>query len=322
VAKPGAIKVAHPVARKAVVASKKPGADKKRVKELKNKYSKKGAPVWLTLPLELIMIAWFGWLGYQLIWLPMHPAETSSDRPQPDSKVTVVTEKPETAVRRRPEKKHIIPKPVRRPQPHSVDRTTSSSNPAPPPQKETNPIVEDNTPSAVPLAQLKPEILKELLNGSPTKALKLLKDNYPDATSSPEVAELNKILSSGNLNEKAVAAVFERSIGIKKSLFYKGHRRQIVVTGVKGTTISVDVYSQTGSSGKARPAKIKISQLDPIEQSRWLGDPETPNIAITKFILHMSSADYATALKLAEKCGPLAEACTAEVNAKIKMLME
>jgi hypothetical protein len=36
----------------------------------------------------------------------------------------------------------------------------------------------------------------------------------------------------------------------------------------------------------------------------------------------MSAADYTTALELAQKCGPFAGACSDEVNAKIKMLME
>jgi len=325
VAKPGTIKTASTNVRKPVVASKKTGAGKNRVKELKNKYAKKGAPKWLSFPLELAMAAWFVWLGYQLIWLPTHPAENQTENGPYAAETTAVPAETETAVRHHPAVTHVNPEPVKRPsRSHSVEKSSydKPAVPAPLPEEQDQIAEEDNTPAAMPLPELKQEILKKLLNKKPGEALKLLKDNYPDSAASPEIAEINKIISSGNLNEKAVAAVFVRSIGIKKTILYNGRRRQIVVTGVKGTTVSADVYSQTGSSRTIRPAKFKISQLDPLEQSRWLGDPRNPNIAITKFLLHMSAADYATALKLAERCGPFADACSAEVNAKIKMLME
>jgi hypothetical protein len=58
-----------------------------------------------------------------------------------------------------------------------------------------------------------------------------------------------------------------------------------------------------------------------MEQGRWLGDAKHADTALTKFLLYMAACDYVKALKIADKCGPLAKACKDEANAKIKMLM-
>ena len=81
--------------------ARKPALAKKQVeerhKELKKKYGRQQAPLWLRLPLEVLLLAWLVFLVYQLHWRPMHPPapedpvvtteETSSanpaDTPQP-----------------------------------------------------------------------------------------------------------------------------------------------------------------------------------------------------------------------------------------------
>lgn len=306
--------------------------DKERVKELKNKYIKRKTPLLLWLPLELAMFAWFCWLGYQLLWLPLHPNTPGNSPAQTHRNSNVETPaltRSSTYTEPSVENPSVItPKqydrtPSRTEHHPSPDSSPRESGTEPNPVPDTKTVSQEPKPaSAMPVYKLKREIVKMLFIEDVNAARKLLKKEYPDP-SLPEIAKLYELLDSNNLKEKAVANEFEKAIGKKKSVVYKGARRRVEIVKVDGTKVSVNVYSGTGSSSVKRPATFDVSDLDPLEQSRWLGDIETakPNIAITKFLLHMTAGDYLTAKKIASKCGPLAHACTAEVEEKIKMLI-
>jgi len=62
--------------------------------------------------------------------------------------------------------------------------------------------------------------------------------------------------------------------------------------------------------------------MDPAEQSRWLGNPTSPDQAVAKFILGMNAGAFMNARAFAEQCGPLADACIAESDSRIRMLVE
>jgi hypothetical protein len=170
------------------------------------------------------------------------------------------------------------------------------------------------------LNEVKRDVVKILLKKNSRAALRFLDKTYP-ASSSPDVEELREFLTSGQFGDKAVAAAFERSIGITRPLVIKGRQRKISVTGVKGDLVSADLITGSGSSRVMRPVTFRIRDVEPIEQSRWLGDPKRADIALTKFMLYMAACDYVKALRMADKCGPLSQACKGEANAKIKMLM-
>ncbi len=324
VAKPG--KVASPVnaARPLAVASKNKNEDsEKRKKDLKKKYSKKRAPVWLRIPLELLMLAWFGWLGYQLIWLPLNPVDPN--KPQP-----VILDEAETPSETIPNNVGAGIKPESTviqsaPKEEPVSLNPFTAKPQPEPKVEKTPEVRselDNNSSVVPLPELINDILGMLLKNNSAGAVALLNESYPKGNESAQVSELSGLLSSKNINGNAVANAFKNNKGKTITIIYRGSRKKIKVTSVKQQTISADLYTSTGTSEKTIPIKFKISQLDPREQSRQLGKATSPDIAVAKFLLHMHAGDYINARSLAEKCGPLSEPCITEVDAKIKMIMQ
>jgi len=324
IAKPG--KVATPVqsSRPLAVARKEKNADNSnRKKELKKKYSKKQAPVWLRIPLELMMLAWFGWLGYQLIWLPIKlslpqelktntQVELDINQPNQVTDIKKVQDSPPATI------------PIRR----NKNRTSITAV-APPPQTEpaidnkpNAPIVVDKFRSSRPLPELKKDIINLLIKNKIIDAESLLKESYPNGNESAEVSELSDLLASPNLKGNAVANAFKANLGKKITIIYKGRKKTVIVKSVVGQSISADLCTMIGSSEKITPIKFKISDLDPQEQSRQLGKENTPDIAVAKYLLCMNAGDYINARSLAKSCGILSDACGAAVDAKIKMIME
>ena len=161
-----------------------------------------------------------------------------------------------------------------------------------------------------------------LLKNNITAAEALIKNSYSNKDNPPGVSELSNLISSPNIKGNAVANSFKNKIGKKTTIIYKGRRKNIIVKSVNGVTISADLSTRSWASEKLSPIKFKTSQLDPKEQSRLIGKDSSPDLAVAKYLLHMNAGDYINARSIAENCGPLADACIAEVDAKIKMIME
>lgn len=320
VARPGKVAAPEKSPRPLAVARKNKNSDsEKHKKYLKKKYSKKRAPTWLRIPLELLMLAWFGWLGYQLIWLPLNPIEpgvkivstpVESNEPEVDlQNTTENTTEPDSAVSDG-DIKSETDLPIR-PTPQPEPNIKKGSNVRVEPEK--------NIPT-VSLPKLKSDIVDMLLKNNISGAVALLNESYPAVSRPSQVSELSDLLTK--LKGNMVAKAFESHKGDKITIIYKGHQKKIKVTDVNGETVSADLYASTGISEESRAIKFKISQLDPQEQSHLLGRAHSPEIAVAKFLLYMNAGDYINARKLAEKCGTLSEACIAEVDAKIKMIMQ
>ncbi len=321
IAKPGKAAVPVKSSRPLAMAEKKHiPPDKRKLKELKNKYSKKRAPSWLRMPLEVLMLIWFGWLGYQLIWLPLDiklPQILKTDKQ--------VEQEPGQEIND-PSENQYTPTPVTTTQPEKrppsrSSTPTNSSEPVPDVIPKTE-VISDMSVPAVSLPKLKNDIVDRLLKNDVSGAVTLLKDSYPNGDESAEVSELAEILSSSNIRKNAVAASFENNIGKRINIIYRGQRKRIIVKSVSGQMVYADMCINTGSSETLKPIEFKVSQLDPKEQSRQIGKPSSPDLAVAKFLLHMNAGDYINARALADKCGPLSNACIIEVDAKVKMIMQ
>jgi len=169
------------------------------------------------------------------------------------------------------------------------------------------------------LPKVKKDIIQALLSGGIASAQAILEQAD---LQSEEGAALATLLAARSLTSEAVADGFRRSMGKRVVLVHGGRNHTIEVTAVEGLTVSVDIITGGSSSSTRRPSKFTITQLDPAGQSRWLGEATTPDVAVAKFALSMATGDFGSARATAEQCGPLAEACIAESDARIRMLVE
>ncbi|MBT3191531.1 MAG: hypothetical protein HN341_03145, partial [Verrucomicrobia bacterium] len=310
IAKPGELALPNgQEPRKPAVASKQ------RLAQLQKKYKPKRAPLWVRVPCELLMLGWFLWLAYQLLWLPTRPEAPSppvipNTLPPPPATPTFIEKSPETPEVTPSEPAEASVSTPPRPAKPIVEAIAPA---APAPEPEPEPVTTE-----APLPELKRKLVRALLSGGVSAAQKVLTetDATPDA-----VAPLSALMASKTLTPEGVADAFTKQIGQRSQLVHAGRKHHMEVTSVDGLTVSVDLFA-SGSSNMRRPTTFTISQLDPAEQSRWLGDASTREVAIAKFALSMTAGDFINARSLAESCGPLAEACIAEADARIRMLVE
>jgi serine/threonine protein kinase len=301
-------KSAANIRRKPEIARKQSETIKK---ELKEKYGRKRASKWLKIPLELAMAAWFGWLVFVLIGQPLLP-------------------------QRRPAKTTPMPPPPAPVQPtsDSAPVDTFSLEEAQPPliaplpqvpvdSSSTQPDLGSTSVTSIPIPLgVARDVVKTLLTNKPEAAIATLHDAALGPANAQAKQAVIDILSSDALRSKAVADAFKQNIGKECNLNLQGQPRRFVVTKVEDNTISGELYIGGRSSSVKRAVEFNVSQIDPSEQSRWLGAPDSPDIAVAKYRLHMMSGDFVGALQLAEQCGPLSDACVAEADARIKLLTQ
>jgi serine/threonine protein kinase len=298
-------------ARKPAVASRQ---SQQRQEDLKKKYSRNRAPLWLKIPLELAMAAWFCVLASQLIWKPIRPERPQRTRPRPPA----FTAEPQPLQPRpsvpRPAPSSPGPRPYTPPtQPDfsgTPDLPTQPMAPAVPEPAQEEPV----PPGVV------RDVVRTLLKEDPVSARATLAMAPLGSEHASSKESISAILNSGRLGDTAVADAFKQAVGKERYIMMRGQRRTIVVTSVAANTISADMFIGSSSSGVKRPIQFKVSQLDPAEQSRWLGAVDAPETALAKFVLHMKAGDFLNARKLAEHCGPLTDACIAESDSRIQML--
>jgi hypothetical protein len=63
-----------------------------------------------------------------------------------------------------------------------------------------------------------------------------------------------------------------------------------------------------GPPASSNTVTFRISGLDPIERSRWIGAASTPARSAMKCILYLDGGDYESASAFAANCGPLSDA--------------
>ena len=324
---PGEVPLASgPGSRKPTLANKK--AEERR-KALKKKYGKQRAPLWLRIPLEAALLTWFGFLVYQFVWVPEHPPEAAETPSASDTEVL----QPDA-----PDTRPTPVAPVVPTVPSSETRLPTPAAPAPAPampeapKLPAAPSFDTRTPSTPPAAaapdtgtslpQLKQAALRTLLTEGSKAARLMIKRTRMGDEHANDVAVLMALLASDNLTQDAVAKAFEMKVGQRADLLHGNRRHRIEIKSVDGQIVSADVFVRGESAGVKRPLTFKVSQLSPVEQSRWIGEATSPKRALAKYVLHMSAGDFVNARNLADKCGPFADACTAEADARIRALTE
>ena len=300
------------VARKPAVESKQAEA---RRKELKKKYGRQRAPLWLRLPLEVVLLAWLGFLVYQLLWLPVRPPKPPKPVPPQGSVLPSPPSLPAPPVTPEPE-------PNVQPEMPTFDTSPTPEQPTPPPDEE--PVVEEPTPPAatgMSRAELNRKVAKALLTDDSDAARMVVQQAQLDGDDAEAKAEMAALLGKGDLVLDAVTQAFEQHQGQRGTLMYNGRPQRIEVKSVEAGIVTADLFIGTESANMKRSLVFKVSQLGPAEQSRWIGEATTPKKALAKFVLHMNAGDYVNARRSAETCGPLSEACIAEADARIQMLL-
>ena len=165
------------------------------------------------------------------------------------------------------------------------------------------------------------DIVNTLLSEGPAGAQRALQTSNPTADD-PRAAEITKLLANAALTPEGVAQNLRTTIGTRITLALGSNQRHVEITSVVDQKVTAKVFSSARSAESNRTIEFRVTQLDPVEQSRILGPPTQPERALAKFVLHMNAGDYINARQLAEQCGPLADACIAETDARIQMLVE
>jgi len=285
-----------------------------RAAALKKKYGKPTTPLWIKLPLAAALVALFGWLGLSLLWQPYRDAY------------------PHVAVNA-PAAAEPLPPPSSRPRPvpsatalsESTDPLDYIADPVPPPRPErpayTPPPAAE--PPAPRLDALKNSLVNIALSEGLDEAAERLRqqqDSSPAAAK--QLAELARFFAPSNQPEAIIADAFRNLVGKETYVNMGGRRIEFRVEAVNGDTISTMVKSSSGGSVVYRPAELKVSQLEPEEQRRWLGDAATPEKAFAAAMLDLSTANYADVARQAQNCGALADATREFAQKRIDMLLE
>ena len=288
-----------------------------RAAALKKKYGKPTTPLWIKLPLTATLLALFGWLGLTLVWQPYREAYPN---------VAVVAPPPVQA-------QQPLPPPTTRPQPPAPSETeppqetdpldytdaAQAPSPSPEPQAATPPPTPE--PPSPRLDALKNSLVNAALTEGLDAAARTLSQQQGTAPAA-ELDALARFFAPSNQPEAVIADAFKALVGKETHVNMGGRRIEFRVEGVNGDTISTMVKSASGGSVVFRPAELKVGQLPPEEQRRWLGEAATPEKAFAAAMLDLSTANYAEAAKQAEACGALADATRAFVEKRIDMLLE
>jgi len=167
-------------------------------------------------------------------------------------------------------------------------------------------VVEEEQPE-VGLGMLKTTVAEHVLAEEFGTAVALIDRElqYPHTRAAQaEMESLRSFIEKISTMESTIESAFKRRIGMETTVHHGGKDRKIVIQKVEDGAINGLVVSQDGSS---RPVDFSLSQLEPRELSRWLGNPRTQSRHAQQFILHMMAQDYEKAVELAENCGPLSD---------------
>jgi len=303
-----------------------------RAAALKKKYAKPTTPLSIKLPLAAALVGLFGWLGVTLLWQPYREAYPPVVAAAPDPiSVAPLPESPRLQPRPSPRTQPVpatadgdepsastdpldyVVEPVRRPRPEPpVAEPVRQSRPEPP-------VAE---PSPDPQAPRLDALKNSLVNVALTEGLEAAAKALRQQQGTPGEAELAGFFAPSNQPEAIIADAFKALVGKETFVNMGGRRIEFRVEAVNGTTISTMVKSNSRGSVDYRPAELKVSQLPPEEQRRWLGEAATPEKAFAAAMLDLSTANYSDLARQAEKCGALADATRQFAQQRIDMLLE
>jgi len=312
-----------------------------RVAALQEKYGKSSTPWWLRVPLTAALLALFGSLGYNLLYLPYQTAYgnpfqgsvTAAQPPASNTLLPTTAPRPDESLGSEPTDRLPNPpvNPINQPpeEEASGDGYTSDSDRT---EGATEVVAEEVAKDPVDLSalqgrlnQLKESLIHVAIGGGLEKAAQDLQQQLQSAEladAKPQLDELSRFLTPANHPHALIADHFSKLVGHDTYVNIGGKRIDFRVDAVKGLNITAMVKTQSGSSTVMRPSELKVGQLEPDEQRRLLGDVNTPEKAFAVALLDLGSANYAEAAKRADQCGPLADATRAFAQRRVDMLLE
>jgi hypothetical protein len=160
------------------------------------------------------------------------------------------------------------------------------------------------------LGKIKEHLATLLVERQASKASKQLEWEHQHAAAPlfrQELDALRPIISAAAQIDKAVIREFESKIGKDVTVRLTNGVANIRLQAISGENVCGAPISDKGVVA-ANSVMFKISSMDPIERSRWLGAASTPDRCSMKFLLYMEGGDYESAAAFAVNCGPLAEA--------------
>jgi len=261
-----------------------------------------GVPAWVRVPAWLLLLAWWAVFAYSRVHTPPVPPPRAEVAPSSSPRET--SEQPVAAL---------------------------TPTPPVPPAPASQPAVADSAPAPSPAPPVKPQVTVEesyitferhltehLLSEDFTKALALVDEQRSEPRFAGFRAQLDRtrdlVAAASRVNE-VVAEAFRRRIGETAVVFHKNEYHALVIREVGDDKIRGQMKRRTASGNPGPAVEFSVSQLGPIERSRWLGEANTIESYLMKCILHMAGGDYKSAKEFAAHCGPVANALGAEAEA-------
>jgi serine/threonine protein kinase len=150
------------------------------------------------------------------------------------------------------------------------------------------------------------------------KALSVLQDEKDKPHSAAFLANaenIRKVVKEVQGMPIVLESAFKNKLDHEVDITLNKQKRRILIRAISRGTVNA---TATGGPTDGQSVTFSLSQLDPVEQSRWLGSVRTPSRYAMKFILLMKGRDYESAKALAGNCGPLASYFAKEVDARLQ----
>lgn len=255
--------------------------------------------------LKLVLLGWWGWLGYQLFDLP--PLQ-QMQRPRATT--------PEPGATPPPAHGDTVPATSPRETP------TTRTYPSPEPGYDPTPALPPASGlSADEINALSADVMRQILAQDPAAAQQLLTEAGRRADSGQLDALTQLAERAAQVDETALGA-FRDAIGTTTTLHHNGRKLTVVVKGVRDQKIAADMIVAGGNPPQKRPISFALSQINPIEQSRWLAASQSPAAPVSRCLLLMRGGDYLAAQEQAKACGELSEILGAGIDERIRLITE
>ncbi|MBL7076505.1 MAG: hypothetical protein ISS31_03440 [Kiritimatiellae bacterium] len=168
---------------------------------------------------------------------------------------------------------------------------------------------DDATPGHPELAALKSKVAAAIVADDLDSAIALVRRQLESPELYPYPEELTELTD-------ALKAV--RDVNTTVADIIRGHIDEKVVIRVKNRPVTIIPRASAGDRVNAvvvpsrtnlpqRSATFKVTDLDPVERSRWIGEADTPRTCLMKLYLHLEADDRDGARAFAPSCGILSE---------------
>ncbi|MBN2301485.1 MAG: serine/threonine protein kinase [Lentisphaerae bacterium] len=167
------------------------------------------------------------------------------------------------------------------------------------------------------LAAIKTELAQHMYSHEFTLAKAIIDNELEYVYSADAESELNlikKIIDDVSRINDTIELAFRKKIGEKVKIVNAGKEYWVRIKNVSAGEVTATMDVKIGSRFGTKTVTFAISQLDPIERSKWLGDPITVADHVQKLILHLEAGDFDTAKTLSAKCGYLSDAFVALIE--------